>query len=137
MSEENVETVRASIAAYNADGLEAALAYLHPDIEWFTNPEWPEMHSYRGHDGIRKLAAQLGEAVGDVHLEVDRFLDLDDHVIVLGRLRVTGTESGAVTESFRAWLYELRDGKIIRHLTFTEEADAFQAINRFREEAQS
>jgi ketosteroid isomerase-like protein len=128
MSEENVEIVRESIARYNAEDLEAALGYLHQDIEWYTNLEWPEAHCFRGYDGVKKLAALLEEAVGNVQIEPDRFVDSGDHVIVLGRLRVTGVGSGAATESFRAWVYTLRDRRIIRHLTFTDEAEAFKAI---------
>jgi ketosteroid isomerase-like protein len=133
--EQNVEIVRASIATFNADGLEAAMAFLHPDIEWFTNVEWPEANSFRGHDGIRKLAAVLDEAVGDVQIDADRFSDEGDHVVVLGRLRVTGVGSGAVTESHRAWVYTLQDGKIIRHLTFTDEAEAFRAVRQAQQSA--
>jgi ketosteroid isomerase-like protein len=130
MSEENVEIVRVSIATYNAEGLEASMAYLHPDVEWFTNAEAPDMGAFRGHDGIRRLAALLEEVLGDVRIEPDRFVDAGDQVVVLGRLRVTGTGSGAATESRRAWVYTLRHGKIIRHLTFADEAEALQAVRR-------
>jgi ketosteroid isomerase-like protein len=128
MSQENVEIVRASIATANADGLEAALEYLHPDIEWLPLFEMPETQSFRGHDGIKKVAALLEEAFSEVRIEADRFLDAGDHVVVVGRLRVTGAGSGAVTESHRAWVLTLRDGRIIRQLTFAEETEALEAI---------
>jgi len=128
MSKENVEIVRASIATYNADGLEASMSYLHPDVEWFTNADAPDMGTFKGHDGIRKLAAQLEEVLGEVRIQPDRFVEAGEDVIVLGRLFVTGTESGAATESHRAWVYTLRDGKIIRLLTFTNQADALAVV---------
>jgi ketosteroid isomerase-like protein len=130
MSQENVEIVRASIATYNTDGLEASMSYLHPDVEWFTNPDAPDMGAFKGHDGIRKLAAMLDEVLGEVRIQPDRFVEAGEDVVVLGRLFVTGTESGAATESRRAWLYTLRDGKIIRHMTFTNEDDALAAVAR-------
>jgi hypothetical protein len=40
---------------------------------------------------------------------------------------VTGAGSGAATESHRAWVYTLRGGKIIRHLTYGEQAGALEA----------
>ena len=128
MSQENIEIVRASITTYNHEGLEASMAYLHPEVEWSTNVDAPDMGTFRGHDGIRKLAGMLKEVLGEVRLEADRFLETADHVVVVGRLRVTGAGSGAATESHRAWIYTLRDGKIIRHLTFATEAEALEAL---------
>jgi uncharacterized protein len=128
MSQENVEIVRASIETANADGLEAALAYLHPDIEWVPLFELPEIQSFRGHDGIKRLAALLEEAFSEVRIEPDQFLDAGDHVVVVGRLCITGAGSGVVTESHRAWVLTLRDGRIIRQLTFAEEAEALEAV---------
>jgi ketosteroid isomerase-like protein len=62
-------------------------------------------------------------------MEPDRFVDAGgDDVVVFGRLRVTGTGSGAATESHRAWVYTLRDGKIIRHVTFADDAEALEAV---------
>jgi uncharacterized protein len=135
MSQENVEIVRASIATCNADGLGAALAYLHPDIEWLPLFELPETQSFRGHDGIKRLAALLEEAFSEVRIEADQFLDAGDHVVVVGRLRVTGAGSGAVTQSHRVWVLTLRDGRIIRQLTFAEEAEALRAIGLSEQDA--
>ena len=53
---------------------------------------------------------------------------MGDHVVVVGRLQVTGTGSGAATESGRTWVYSLRDGMIVRHLTFATEAEALEAV---------
>jgi ketosteroid isomerase-like protein len=127
MSQENVEIVRASIAAFNAGDLEAALVNVHPEVEWYTNAAAPDMGLFRGHDGLKKMAAMLEEVLGDVRMEADEFLDGGDEVVVLGRLHVTGAGSGAATESYRAWVYTLRGGEIIRHLTYTERAQALEA----------
>ena len=128
MSQENVEIVRVSIDTANTDGLEAALAYLHPDVEWFPLFEYPETQSFRGHDGIKRLATLFEEAFDEVRVEADRFLDAGNHVIVVGRLRVTGAGSGVATESRRVWVFTLRDGKIIRQRTFREETEALEAV---------
>ena len=128
MSQQNVEIVRASIATYNDEGLEASMPYLHPDIEWFTHADAPDMGRFEGHDGIRRLAAMLNDVFGEVRLEADQLLDMGDHVVVVGRLQVTGTGSGAATESGRTWVYSLRDGMIVRHLTFATEAEALEAV---------
>ena len=136
MSRENVEVVRLSIASYNADGLEAAMAFLHPEVEWFVNLEWPDAPMFRGHDGIRELSSLLRDVLGAVRIEPDQFVDAGDDVVVFGRLRVTGTGSGAETESHRAWIYRLRDGKIIRHQTFADDAEALEAVGLSEQDAQ-
>jgi len=128
MSQENVEVVRASITTANTGGLEAALAYLHPDVEWLPLVDMPERQSFRGHEGIRRVAALLEEAFSEVRIEPEQFVDAGDHVVVVGRLCVTGVGSGAVTESHRAWVLTLRDGKIIRQLTFNDKTEALEAV---------
>ena len=104
------------------------MPYLHPDIEWFTHADAPDMGRFEGHDGIRRLAAMLNDVFGEVRLEADQLLDMGDHVVVVGRLQVTGTGSGAATESGRTWVYSLRDGMIVRHLTFATEAEALETV---------
>lgn len=42
MSHEDVEVVRRTIEAFNGDGLDAALEYLDPEVEWLAPPEWLE-----------------------------------------------------------------------------------------------
>jgi hypothetical protein len=53
--------VRNTIEAFNREGVEAALAYFDPDVEWLGPPEWLEEHLYKGQDGIREIAAVWGE----------------------------------------------------------------------------
>ena len=137
MSQENVEVVRRSIAAFNAGDLEAALLKVHPDVEWLTNPAAPDMGLFRGHDGLRRLAAMLEEVLGEVRMEADEFLDVRDEVVVLGRLHVIGASSGAATDSYRAWVYTLRDGDIIRQLTYVERAQALEAAGLSERDAHS
>jgi uncharacterized protein len=135
MSQENLDVVRTSIAAFNAGDLESALAKIHPDIEWFTHVTAPDMSVFRGHDGLREMAAMLEEVLGMVCIEPNQFLEADDHVVVLGRLRVTGAGSGVATESHRAWVYTLRGGMIIRHLTFADKARALEAVGLSEQDA--
>jgi hypothetical protein len=67
MSQENVETAKRTIAAWNADDLDAFLAELDPEIEWHPSIE-PALEGkatiYQGHDGARK-AWDLGTVAGD------------------------------------------------------------------------
>jgi hypothetical protein len=41
MSQENVEIVRRNCDAFNQGGVEAALPFLDPEIEYWRTPLWP------------------------------------------------------------------------------------------------
>jgi ketosteroid isomerase-like protein len=57
MSQEVLQMVRAGYDAYNRGDVEAALATLHPNIEWWPADDEPITDPYRGHEGYRKLVA--------------------------------------------------------------------------------
>ena len=60
MSQESVETVTEVVEAFNTRGLDAALAYVHPELAWYAPPEWLERQVYSGRDGLRQLAESWG-----------------------------------------------------------------------------
>ena len=53
MWQEIVEMVRAGYDGFNRRDIEAALAPLHPSIEWWPAADEPITGPYRGHDGYR------------------------------------------------------------------------------------
>lgn len=68
---QNVEVVRAALEALNRDGVEAALAYIDPEVEWLAPPEWLEEHLYKGHDGVRKVASIWRETFDEYRLDLE------------------------------------------------------------------
>jgi len=56
MSQENVELVRQTFAAFAEHETEAAVPFNAPDVVIYSMPEWPDDPVYHGHDGFRKLA---------------------------------------------------------------------------------
>jgi ketosteroid isomerase-like protein len=114
MSQENVEVVRDTLAAFNRGGVEAALDYFDPSIEWFGPPEWLEERLYKGHDGIRKIAAVWTENFDDYRLDLDRTIDAGDRVIALvyqrGRIKGSSNE----IEQPIGYDWEIRNGKGVR-----------------------
>jgi ketosteroid isomerase-like protein len=115
--------VREVIAAFNRGGVEAALAYFDPHVEWIGPPEWLEERLYRGHEGIRKVASLWTEHFDEFRLDLDRTIDCGDHVLALlyQRARIKGSEDEI--EQLVAQDYELRDGLATRvHVYFSWEA---------------
>ena len=60
MAAENVELVRKALEAFATGGVEAALPFLSPGVAWYPTDRWLDARAYRGHDGMRELAASRG-----------------------------------------------------------------------------
>ena len=114
------------ITAFNEGGVEAALEYVDPQLEWWAPPDWLEDEVYRGHDGLRKLAAFWTDQFDEYRLHLDRLIDLDDGcVLVLSHQHGTIKGSTVEIEQPVAWIVEARDGKMSQvHIHFTWEAAA-------------
>ena len=114
MSQENVEVVRRTLEAFNREGVEAALAYMDPAIEWIGPPEWLEDAVYTGHDGIRKLASGWTDNFDEYRLEWESGLDAGDHVVALVFARARIKRSGNPIEQRIGYDWEVRGGKGVR-----------------------
>jgi ketosteroid isomerase-like protein len=115
MPEERAAPMLNAIEAFNEGGVEGALAYLHPEIEWWAPPEWLEDPVYEGHDGIRRLAAYWTELFDQYRLEPERVVDVgDDRVVVLlnqlGQIRGSGDR----IEGPLGYLAEVHGGLVTR-----------------------
>jgi hypothetical protein len=94
MSDEKAAPLLNAIEAFNKGGVEAALPYLDPEIEWCAPPEWLEDRLYEGHDGVRRLGAYWTQLFDEYRLRVERVVDLGgERVVVL--LHQTGRISGS------------------------------------------
>src|SRR4029453_17644639 len=116
MSQENVETFKRAIDAYNSRDIEAMVEEVDPEVEW--RPAWGEAAVYRGHEGVRKLFRELDDVLDELHLEYSETRDLGDRVVAIGRVRMRGRGSGAETESPLATVVDLKNGKAIRVRTY-------------------
>jgi len=104
-----------AIEAFNEGGVESALAFLDPEIEWWAPPEWLEDPVYRGHDGIRRLAAYWTELFDQYRLELVRIVEAgDDKVVILlnqlGQIRGSGDR----IEGPIGYVAEVRGGLVTR-----------------------
>jgi ketosteroid isomerase-like protein len=111
MSEEDVKVMRDALEAFNRDGVEAALRYFDPDIEWVGPPEWLEDHLYEGHDGLRRLASQWTQSIDEYHFNPERLIDTGAEIVVLlsARGRIKG--SATAVEQEVTWICQMKNGK--------------------------
>jgi ketosteroid isomerase-like protein len=109
MSQENAEVVRDAFRTFDAEGIEAALAFYAPDCVWYPTDRWLEGSAYRGHDGMRRLQAAFTENFDEFRFEVHDIRDAQDRVVALidmtGRIKHSGANIsqrlGFVVSGFR------------------------------------
>jgi ketosteroid isomerase-like protein len=130
MSEEIAAPLRGAIEAFSDTGIDAALEYCDPEIEWWAPPEWLEDRLYRGHDGVRELAAFWTQQFDEYRLEPEKFIDLgDDQVLALlyQRGRIKGSSDRI--EQQLGYIAHIREGKLAEvHVYFSWEA-TFEAAS--------
>ena len=134
MSQENVEVVRRGFEEFEAGlargnyGVNFDSGSFAPDAEWI--PDYaPALRSvYRGREGFVEFMRTWSEDFEDWSLRPERLIDAgDDRVLALVHQQATGKESGAQVELHMAFVFELKEGRVIRVRTFIDPAEAFEA----------
>ena len=131
MSEENVETVRRVIEAWNTDDLDAFLAELDTDVHWHPAIE-PGLEgkatTYVGHDGARKVWGEdRGESWQRLTNRPHEFRDLGDSVLVLGQMDLAARTTGIEFSQELGEVFDVRAGRIVRIRDFLTHAEALEA----------
>jgi uncharacterized protein len=128
MSEENVEIIRRAHAALGEEGIEAMLAFVHPEFEMVTPPSLAaEPDTYRGHDGIRRWFGGFDDGLENVSTEGREFTDAGDQVLVHTVLHARGRTTGIDVEQHAFVLWTLRDGLVAGGEVFPERGPALEA----------
>jgi ketosteroid isomerase-like protein len=129
MSQENVEIVRTAFEALNRGGLDEALAYVDPEVEFVPPDEALERpSSFKGHEALRERWRTLMEPFEGLRLEPVEFIDVDDEtVITVFRVGVRGRASEVPVEAEPAYVLALRDGKIMRMRAYLQRDQALEA----------
>ena len=123
MSRENVETVRRVNQAFDARDIDALLVEHDPHVEIVvlrSEIEGP----YRGHDGLRRMAADVFAA--DFEVRIDEIRDCGNRVLVLGHQHAT--VRGIAWDHVLAEVYEIKAGKVARMQAFRSREDALEAV---------
>lgn len=118
----NESVVRTFLDAFNAGDLDAFVATLHPEVE---------ILSRRGpRRGIEEARAWATRKPGGVQQRqvVNELRESGDMVLALNRRQWLWEESGELAaEEEMAYLFTLRDGKILRWEPFEDRGEALRA----------
>ncbi len=124
-----LEAIRKSLQAFDAGGVDAVAADLHPDFELNMQALLLDGRIYRGVDGLRKWRSDIADA-----LEYDRFEPRairfagQNRLVVFGRLHSKGRASGVETDVPLIHVYETEEGKTRRLTMYSDAHRALQAV---------
>ncbi len=128
MSEENIERLKAGLAALNRQDREAYLALVDLDAEWHVTGQVVDQQGvYRGREAIWDYLTSFTDQFDEVQIEMEDAIDAGESVVVMGRIRGRGKASGAVVELRLATVFTLRNGLLVRAENFAEMDEALEA----------
>lgn len=126
-----MEVVRAWIRACNEGDEASAVALCDPAFEMTEASSLPGAATTSGPDGLRRYYAGWKRNWSEWDWQEEEVLDMPpNHVLVVARLRLRGLRSGAWVEHHWAYLFSVREGKILRQDGFDEKAQAIEAVGR-------
>ena len=128
MSEENVEIIRRMYADWARGDLQSD-CYDPEIVHERIGSELPGINGeWKGLEELEKAMASYLDAFADLRLEAEEIIDLeDDRVLVLVHQTARGKTSGLPWNRRFGDLFTLRDGKVVRYVSYWDRAEALEA----------
>ena len=129
MSQDNVDIVRRSFAAFNAGDLEAAASEFHPELEWIPYLGRLDAGVYQGPAEIVRMWSDLKSHLSRFRIEPVELIDCGRQVIAVIEVRGSGNLSGATIAQRWAQLYWIEEGLVRKMEVFPTREEALKAAN--------
>jgi ketosteroid isomerase-like protein len=128
MSQENADTLRRALEAFNRRDKAAWIALCDSEIENFPPREWPENAPLRGAESIWDFYVEAVQAWGEGAFEWGELLDAGSDKIVANQIRTMRGKASGARVAWSYWVvFTFRDGKVLRSKWFSDRADALEA----------
>jgi ketosteroid isomerase-like protein len=130
MSQSNVQTVAAAIAAFNAGDLSAARPLTHPDFTYIIRGRGPFAGRYQGVDAVIAVLQAIRAATSQtMTAEPEVIVSGGDHVMAY--MRVHGSRpDGRTYDHHQAYLYRLAAERLIEGQSIPVDQYAFDEFTR-------
>ena len=133
MPQENVEIVRAAVAAWNRGDWDAALKDAAPSFHFdFSRSVSPGRGVY-SLDQMRKYFDEFVEPWESLRLEADEFIEAGEHVVMPNTIHAQGRDGIELTAR-ATWVWTIRDGSCTR-LCFYQGQQALEAVGLSEQDA--
>lgn len=132
MAQEDVEVVLAQFEATNARDFPRAMSFYAEDVELVVAPSaFLRSGTFRGVDAVGRFFGDwFATFEPGYRFDVEEARDLGDVVLLVASHRGRGRTSGVEVHGRTAYLYRVRDGRIVRGELFGSRADALAASGR-------
>jgi ketosteroid isomerase-like protein len=127
MSEENVEVIRDSVAAFNRGDLDAGLKDYDPYVVIRPDASWPENRPRLGGDEARSFFDDLTAMFGTGETVLEDVIDAGDRVVTRNRARFHGQRSDVEDEAVFSQVVTFRHRKIVMLEYFLDHQEALEA----------
>jgi ketosteroid isomerase-like protein len=128
MAQDNVGVIEAAWDAFGKGDIDKATEVAAPEAEIIAPESLPWGGTYTGPDGYRDLLGQIFQRFSQFSVKPEKVLSADDdHVVVVAS--ISGRAKGGKDLRARvAWIYQLRDGKVVRGEAFPDSAAILAAL---------
>jgi ketosteroid isomerase-like protein len=131
VAESNLEIIERGFEAFNEDGVDGILPFIHPEFEATTPPELAsEPDTYRGHEGIHRWYSSFEEVMDEIRWDARDFREVGDRVVVQFTLHARGKTTGLDFGQDAVMVWELRDGQAVRVSLYPTLDQALAAIEQ-------
>jgi ketosteroid isomerase-like protein len=127
MSQENLETVRAAIDAFNRGDWEASLSATAPEFEFDMSRSIGPQRGVYGPTEVREFWSDWVGAFDSVRQDAEEFIETGDEVVVSSVMHVQGRD-GVEAQARATWVFTFRDGVIVRASMYQTKLDALEAL---------
>jgi uncharacterized protein len=128
MSQGNVELVRQIYASWGPGSSPADSNLLHPDIEWVNPSDALEPGTRTGIEAFTSITDELDDTIRDFRMEVERYIDAGDRVVVIATMRGYGGTSGIEIQRRHGSVWTIRECRAVRFQWFYEPNEALEAV---------
>jgi ketosteroid isomerase-like protein len=129
LADEDIELVRRVWAAFSRGAEDEWRADLHPDIVAIPFGAKLEGKEYRGYDQVLSWwKDEILVTWEQFEVYPERFERVGDKLLVTGRWKARGSESGVDLDIPASWIIEVRDGQVYYWQTFTDAEEARREI---------
>ena len=129
MVEAHKRLIRQAAHAFNERDVDEVVASMHSEaeVELIGGFDGVMGQCFQGEEGVRRFCQEWFTAFKSMTVEVERFLDAGEQILILTRLKATGAGSDAPVELLGAAIYSFRDSKIARIDFYYDRDQAFEA----------
>jgi ketosteroid isomerase-like protein len=134
MSSANAEFVGRMLAAYLAGDEETLRSMIPPDCEIYGAPGLINSGTYRGFDGFQQWIKEWEDAWGEVRYELQDVIEVGDGLVVIpAHIVAKGAGSGVETDNVFGWMFQFRDGRVVRFHAYGSVDEAMEAAKNLAE----